>query len=145
MSFDHIPPPYVPTARGPEKAQLAEAQALGGTASFTVTPTFPGRHRGPEKHRRGQLFVSPDDVVFIAGNTRFEHSEPTITLVKGRLCPPWANTFLFLQNGSSPVRLAGPAHIRHSLRRALKETDLTVNEQTSSGAPDLPRRGRLRS
>ena len=114
-----VPPPFVPTPRGPNKGQLAEAQALEGTTTFTVTATFPGRHRGPEKHRRGQLFISPDAIFFLAGNTRFEHGESTITLVKGRLCPPWANTFLFLQNRSSSVRLAGPAHIRHSLRRAL--------------------------
>ncbi|MBV9535961.1 MAG: hypothetical protein JO321_11180 [Solirubrobacterales bacterium] len=154
MSFGPMqnpaPPPYVPTPRGPDRGRLAQARALEGTATFAVSATFMGSgRRGQQKRRKGELFISPDAVAFTSRDlgqpARFDHSEGDITMVKGRLCPPWANTFLFLQDRDSTVRIAASMSARRGLRRALGGAGVTVHEQSSSRAPEPPRRGGRRT
>ena len=145
------PPPNVPTpGGGPDRAQLAQAQALEGTATFAVSATFMGSgRRGQQKHRNDEPFISPDAIAFMSRDlgqaTRFDHSEPDITIVKGPLCPPWANTFPFLQGRDSTVRIAASMSARRGLRRALCDAGVTVYEQTSSRTPELPPRGGRRT
>lgn len=129
---------------------MALDQALEGTASFAVTATFMGSGRsGQQKLREGELFISPDSIAFMSRDPgqpkRFDHSEADITMVKGRLCPPWANTFLFLKDRASTVRVAASMSARRDLRRALRDAGVTVHEQSSSRTPELPRRGGRRT
>jgi hypothetical protein len=52
--------------------------------------------------------ISPDEIAFFGHgpleSTRFGHTERTITVNKGRLRPPWSNTFLVLQDKAGQVR-----------------------------------------
>lgn len=139
-----------PAPRGPDRAQFAQAEALKGAATFAVSATFMNSRRGGHrKHRKGELFVSPDAIAFTSHDlgepTRVDHSEPDITMVKGRLCPPWADTFLFLHGRASTVRLAASMSARRRLRRALRDAGVAVHEQSSSRTPELPRRGGRRT
>jgi hypothetical protein len=105
--------------------------------------------RGQPKHRKGELFISGDAIGFMSRDrgepTRFDHCEGDITLVKGRLCAPWANTFLFLNSRASTVRIAASMFARRRLRHALREAGVTVHERGSSRTPELPRRGGRRT
>ncbi|MBV9164859.1 MAG: hypothetical protein JO342_01780 [Solirubrobacterales bacterium] len=146
MSFPNPPSPQVPTPRDPDRGRLAQAQALEGKATFGVSATFmDSEQRGQQNHRKGELFISADAIAFMSHDlgqpTRFAHSEGDITMVTARLCPPWANTFLFLQDSDSTVRIAASMSARRGLRRALRDAGVTVHEQSSSRAPDLPGRG----
>lgn len=142
-------PPHVPMPKRASRAQLAEARALGGTATFAVTATFMGSGNAPKKHREGELIISPDAIAFIGHDLdepkRFDHAESDIKMVKGLLCLPWANTFLFLIDSASTVRIAVPMSARRGLRRALRDAGVTVHKQSSSRTPELPRRGGRRT
>ena len=96
---------------------VADPQRMMATAKATVAP----RHRRDKpRHLKGRLLVSPDAVVFTAQGVRFEHTEPTITLVKGSL---------LLQDKSTEVHVAVPIARRHRLKRALRESDVKVSER----------------
>ena len=128
--------------------QEAQSRAIEGLATFSVRATFAGRG-SEEKQLKGEPFISQDAIVFMTRGlgepTRLDHGERDITLVTGRLCPPWANTFLFLRDKASTARIAAPMPARRSLRRALRKTGVTVHEQGSWRAPELPRRGGRRT
>ena len=117
---------------------------------FAVSATLMGsRRRYQQKDRKGELFISPDAIAFLSRDrgepARFEHAGRDITMVKGRLCRPWANTFLFLQDKDATARVAASMTARRGLRRALRDAGVTVQEQSSSRRPELPRRGGRRT
>ena len=105
--------------------------------------------RGQRNHRKGELFISGDAIAFVSHDlgkpTRFAHAEGEITMVTARLCPPWANTFLFLRDRDSTVRIAASMSARRGLRRALRDAGVIVHEQSSSRTPEIPRRGGRRA
>ena len=103
------------------------------------------RPSGRVTRAKGRLLVAPDAVVFDpCGRGRaigkFGHAASTITITTVRLAPPWANTFLMLENRSGRIRLAVSVFARRGLARALRETDLTVRELRSPRPPQV--RGR---
>jgi hypothetical protein len=105
----------------PSGAQEARARALEGIATFAAKATVTPRHRRDKRrHLRGRLLVSPDAVVFTAQGVRFEHTEPTITLVKGSL---------LLKDKPTEVRVAVSIARRHRLKRALRQSDVKVAER----------------
>jgi hypothetical protein len=129
-----VPPPYIPTPRGPNRAEEAQARALAGIATFTARAQVPPRHRRVKPHRlSGELLVSPDEITFLtcgsAHTVRLAHHKPTITMAKARLRGPWSSTVLLLedQGAKTPVTLS--AFARRRLRRALRESGVKVLER----------------
>jgi hypothetical protein len=90
--------------------------------------------------------ISPDSIAFSPSASTHKltragelaHTERGVTMTKARLCPPWSNTFLLLQHKTSYVRVGASGFARGKLRRALRESGVTVREETSWRAPRLP-------
>lgn len=133
------------------EAQLTGAESHGGPRS-SRTPTFPVRatsvRAGKRSHGRGQLLISADAVVFSpfdwtgdsSGSWELVHTGRKVTITTALLRPPWADTFLILKDKKTGhVRAGTSVFARRRLRRALRESGVTVAQRTSLGPPPLPR------
>jgi hypothetical protein len=61
-----------------------------------------------------------------------------LTITTAVLCPPWADTFLILKDNKAGYLRAGTSvFARRRLRRALRESGVTVAQRTSWRPPPL--------
>lgn len=145
MSFEFAPASAIAETGGGDERELSSRRLE--SLVFTVSATWPSS--GNHRHRsrgRGTLMISPDSVVFYPSALTHKrtragdllHSDGSVTVTTARLCPPWANTFVILQDRSSRVRLAASVFSRGKLRRALREAGFIVRDAASWVAPRLP-------
>jgi hypothetical protein len=127
-----------------EGPQSPEAQR---TPTFHVSATWtPSASHGQRSHGRGRLLITPSSIVFypsdetrrLTGADDIEDTERSVTMTTALIRPPWSNTFLLLQDKSSPVLVRASPFARHKLRRALQQSGVTVHERKSWRAPHLP-------
>jgi hypothetical protein len=95
---------------------------------------------GPEGHEgRGDLLVTADAVSWHPANPALgrslTHTAPALTLSTALLAPPWANTFLVLEDHRSRVRVAASILVRRRLRRALRMSGRTLHEELCMHPP----------
>jgi hypothetical protein len=138
----------LPSAGNRAEAQLTGPESHGGPRGGR-TPPFSVRaisvRSGQRSRGQGQLFVSPDAVVFApfawdsksTGTGELVDSGREVTLTTALLYPPWAQTFLILSHGDWVVRVQTSMFARRRLRRALREAGLTVAGQTSWRPPPI--------
>ena len=121
--------------------------------TFAVTAASPSGTGWARSHDRGELLISPEVIVFapfastskVAVTGEFAHTGRSITMTKVRLRSPWSNTFLLLQDKSSYVRIETSGFARRTLRRALRDAGMTLQEAASWHAPPPPAGSRTRS
>jgi hypothetical protein len=82
------------------------------------------------------------------GTEELVDSDRSVTITTALLYPPWADTVLLLNHKAWEVRVGTSVFARRRLRRALRESGVTVAQKTSWRPPPLPtasRSGRVRS
>jgi hypothetical protein len=94
---------------------------------------------------RGELLISPGTVVFEpsvdtikhTGSRALAHTDPSITITRVWLSSPWASTFVLVHDRDRYVRVGTRLFARHRLRRALRDSGLTVREDSAWRTPPL--------
>lgn len=141
MEFGLIPSEPLP---GPLAEAALRSDYQPRVPHVLAPDSFAGRARyissGRRSRRtpgRGRLWITPEGVSFAesAGTRQFVHGSPDVVLVRARLRPPLANTFLILRAGRARLRVTVSGLNRRRLRRALRQTGLTVVDVTRWTAP----------
>lgn len=94
---------------------------------------------------RGELLISPGTIVFEpsvdtikdTGSRSLAHTDPSITMTRVWLSSPWASTFVLLHDRDRYVRVGTRLFARHRLRQALRDSGLTVREDSAWRTPPL--------
>jgi hypothetical protein len=116
------------------------------TPTFAVSATWaPSASHRQRSYGRGKLLITPSSIVFypsdatrkLTGAHDLEDTERGVTMTTALMRPPWSNTFLLVQDKSSPVLVRASLFARHKLRRALRQSGVTVHEKKSWRAPHL--------
>jgi hypothetical protein len=150
VSFDRSPPPsagYHQLDAAARQFEHASPDRPAPTpASFPVVAVVARADgSGPSRWVRGELRISPGAIVFSPFATAHPgegagdliHRARTIAMTTAWLSPPWANTFLLLQDGTSHARVAAPLRSRRRLARELARSGLTLQTAGSWRPPEL--------
>jgi hypothetical protein len=57
------------------------------------------------------------------------HTKPIVTVIRGRLLPPWMNTSVVIEGDSETAVATVPGWRRHRLLRAIRDAGFTIEEQ----------------
>lgn len=109
----------------PESFSVGTAvKSAGGVGSLTA-------------HGGGRLTVAPDAIVLEPGALtrgytkvdRLTHNRRKVTMLKGRLMPPFINTRLVINDGNIVAMASLPGWSRRRLRRALRDAGFDIDER----------------
>ena len=103
----------------------AAVRSEGGVGMFTA-------------HGGGRLKVTAEAIVLDPGPLtrgytkidRLAHSGRCVTMLKGRLLPPFVNTRLVIEDGNIVAMASLPGWSRRRLRRALREAGFELVERS---------------
>ena len=126
---------------GPQSPEAERTPTFHASATWMSLASHTQR-----SHGRGKLLITPSSIVFYpsdetrkrTGADDLEDTERSVTMTTALMRPPWSNTFLLLQDKTSPVLVRAPLFARHKLLRALQQSGVTVHEEKSWRAPHLP-------
>ena len=138
---DHRANPLEAEARRAEHDSRGPRQATTSTLAVAATLTRDGD--AGRVRVRGELAISEGRIAFVpfATTSRLSvgrelvHRARTVTIARAWLRPPWANSFVLLDDRNLHLCAGTPPFARRRRPRRLQQAGFTVNELSVRRAP----------